>query len=506
MDHRVSQRQPLACRGELCNLLLFWWSPLNQDVECTRRKRKCDKTVPCSRCERLGLNCSREIVQLRRQLSQHGLEIEFLTSIKEDLKGARPNEITQIVQKLMDHIDSLKLGQPHPSGPEATGKEKPFETDDDRPSNEAEQEIRLDEHDVSVVTAIEHLAWGRSNVNCFPHRHCTCPNRRKWTHSTPMNSQSFELAGSKMAASIRLPSSRDAEKLISFHLTRIVWHHNCIHSPTFWKQCQVFWQTGKCDEPQWIALYCSILSTTVFCVQNSARYLDQFDFGRDLQTAQQLFITMVDVLYSCNFMQNLSFYAVQAIVISTEVAHNLGLSQLNATLLGAALRIAECLGVHKIQDTISYALTPEDAWSETIDMETGRRVWCQMVIQDYFAIPFTDSYNINPTQYFTSPPHNAHDHDLVARADSVPTISTYTRVLATIAKLMPEFIDGLGPLNGRKSVEEQYKHALRMDQKMREVVSTIPGFLLRQDAEKESLVGWLEIARHSLAITASEKV
>lgn len=506
MDHRVSQRQPLACRGESCDLLLFWYSSLKRDLECTRRKRKCDKTVPCSRCERLGLNCSREIVQIRRQISQHGLEIEFLTSIKNGLQRARPNEVAQIVQKLTDHIESLKLGQPQTSGPEATVEEAPFESDDDRPSNEVEQEIRLDEHEVSIVTAIEHLAWGRSNVNCFPHRHCTCQYRRNWTRSSPMNSQAFELEGSKMANSIKLPSSRDAEKLISFHLTRIVWHHNCIHSPTFWKQCQVFWQTGKCDEPQWIALYCSILSTTAFCVQNSDRYLDQFDFDHDAQTAQQLFITMVDVLNSCNFMQNLSFYAIQAIVISTEVAHNLGLSQLNTILLSAALRIAECLGVHKIQDKISAISIPEDVWSETIDMEIGRRVWCQMVIQDYFAIPFTDSYSIKPTQYLTSLPHNAHDHDLVGRADSVPTVSTYTRVLANIAKLMPEYIDGLGPLNSRKPVQEQYEHALRMDQKMREFVSTIPDFLLRQDTERESLVGWLEIARHSLAITASEKV
>jgi hypothetical protein len=321
-----------------------------------------------------------------------------------------------------------------------------------------------------------------------------------------MNSRSFDLAASKMAAVVSLPHARDAEKLISFHLTRIAWHHNCIHSPTFWKQCQAFWQTGKCDHPQWIALYYSILSTTLFCVQNSGRYLDQFDFDSHLQTAQHLFMTMIDVLYASNFLQNLSFYAVQAIVISTEVAHNFGLSQLNATLFSAAIRIAECLGVHKIQDTVSSTLTAEEAWSEAVDKEVGKRVWCQMVVQDSFAIPFTDSYAINPTQYSTSLPSNAHDHDFVAMPDSVPTISTYTRVLASIAKLMPEFVDGLGPLGDRKSLPEQYKHVLRMDRKMREIVRTIPDFLLREGVEKESLVGWLGIARHSLAITAAEKV
>ncbi|KIW15467.1 hypothetical protein PV08_05513 [Exophiala spinifera] len=478
---RVSQRQPLAC-----------W-------ECTRRKRKCDKTIPCSRCERLGLNCSREIVHIRRRLGQHGSEIQFLTSIREDLERAEPTEIESIVRRLADHIDSLKLGT-------ALNLNASLDNIPDRGRLHNDSVAVVEGQDSAIVTAVEHLAWGRSNGNCYPHRHCACLYRQHWVANSPMNSQSFDFAASPMAAVANLPDCADAERLVSFHLTRIAWHHNCIHCPTFWRQCQAFWQTGKCDHPLWIALYCSILSTTLFCVQNSAQFLEEFDLESGLETAQQLFKTIVEVLYAGNFLQNMSFYAVQAIVISTEVAHNFGLSQLNATLFSAAIRIAECLGVHKIQDGVSPNLTTEEAWHETVEKEVGRRVWCQIIIQDYFAIPFTDSYIINPAQYSTSLASNAHDHDLAARPDSVPTVSTYTRVLATIAKLMPDFVDGLGPLNARKPLAEQYQHVLRMDQRMRNVVQTIPGFLLRHDVQKEALVGWLGIARRSLAITAAEKI
>ncbi|KAH0848269.1 hypothetical protein FOPE_02225 [Fonsecaea pedrosoi] len=481
---RVSQRQPLAC-----------W-------ECTRRKRKCDKTIPCSRCERLGLNCSREVVHIRRQLGRNGLEIQFLTSIREDLERAQPTEIESVVQRLTDHIELLKSGTS--LNPNASLDQVRLESGNGNLDNDAT--TSGEGQDSAIVTAVEHLAWGRSNGNCYPHRHCACLYRQHWIATSPMNSQSFDFAASPMAAVATLPGCADAERLVSFHLTRITWHHNCIHSPTFWRQCQVFWQTGKCDHPQWIALYYSVLSTTLFCVQNSAQFLEECDLESGRETAQQLFKTMVEVLYTSNFLQNISFYAVQAIVISTEVAHNFGLSQLNATLFSAAIRIAECLGVHKIQDGVSPHLTAEEAWHETVEKEVGRRVWCQMIIQDYFAIPFTDSYTINPAQYSTSLPTNAHDHDLTARPDSVPTISTYTRVLATIAKLMPDFVDGLGPLNARKSLAEQYQHVLRMDQKMRDIVQTIPDFLLRHDAQKEALVGWLGIARCSLAITAAEKI
>ena len=86
-------------------------------------------------------------------------------------------------------------------------------------------------------------------------------------------------------------------------------------------------------------------------------------------------------------------YSVQAIVISTEVAHNLGLSDLNATLSSAAIRIAQCLGLHKIINAPNPDIKTAHQWHETLERELGKRVWWQLVIQDHFAIPFTDTYS-----------------------------------------------------------------------------------------------------------------
>lgn len=85
-------------------------------------------------------------------------------------------------------------------------------------------------------------------------------------------------------------------------------------------------------------------------------------------------------------------YSVQAVVISTEVAHNLGHTQLNALLSGAAIRIAQCLGMHKIRPTTDTLVNDPQCDSELRDMELGKRIWCQMLVQDLFAIPFNDSY------------------------------------------------------------------------------------------------------------------
>ena len=57
------------------------------------------------------------------------------------------------------------------------------------------------------------------------------------------------------------------------------------------------------------------------------------------------------------------------------------------------------------------------------------------------------------------------------------------------------------------SEKEQYELVLRIDQQMRRVVSAIPSCLLHE--QPEGIVGgnpWLNVARHSLTITAADKV
>lgn len=83
-----------------------------------------------------------------------------------------------------------------------------------------------------------------------------------------------------------------------------------------------------------------------------------------------------------------SVYSIQAIVISTEVAHNLGYSQMHAVLFATATRAAQILGLHKItaQDP-HLGIVEADV---SIGVEVGRRTWNQMLLQDLFATPFID--------------------------------------------------------------------------------------------------------------------
>ncbi|ETS77214.1 hypothetical protein PFICI_11088 [Pestalotiopsis fici W106-1] len=474
---RTSQRRSLAC------------------VECTKRKVKCDKQVPCSRCSRLQLQCYREKVRLKRSVLQHESQIDFLNEIITDLEtSAQQLVLSTTIGKLKARVQLLQFGDEQISQGSREGTPiAPVSETLPAQTHEPESNPRAVHHegDPSLITALEHLAWGRVSRNCFPHRTCRCEHRK------------LALPGVHISQEMGLPfvpDNQDARSLIQFHLQHLAWHHNCLHGPTFSEQCENFWISGVVDHPLWLALYFSVLSATVFAIQNSQKSKNLVELGDDLPQAQELFSSMTNVLFRFQFLSDLNIYSAQAIAISTEVAHNLGQSQLNATLFNAAVRIAECLGLHRIEDTA------EEDWATKAERETGKRVWCQVTIQDHFAIPFTESYTISPGHVSTTFPSNADDHDLIDQPENVPTVSSYVRVLSKMASLMPEMLDGLGPAKNARPLQEQYMHILSIDRRMRETVKTFPSFFLRQDSEKEIHFPWLGVARKSLAITAAEKI
>ncbi|KAL2834798.1 hypothetical protein BJY01DRAFT_238977 [Aspergillus pseudoustus] len=489
---RVSQRRPQACR------------------ECTKQKRKCDKRIPCSRCRRLNIECSVEVVQLRRN-GVHVPEIQFLKSILTDLESASmDNKMHSIAERVRGRIRLLHPGESiieseasitvmdhDKKGLQDCIPAKSSPSSDHTPSNNVQS---------SLLTEIEHLAWGRNSAGCYPHRRCVCPyrkdDRRMLSLNEPLQIRTLSL-GSTYPAITRM----DAEKLVRFHICHMAWHHNCMHGPTFLEQCESFWERGIYEHPLWLALYYSVLSCTVNSIQNSRKARELVDINlHTVPPAHQFFSTMMQILYSSHFLGNVSIYSIQAIIISTEVAHNLGFSQLNANLFSAAVRIAECLGLHKIEDHAINIAQTKDEWEERVEREVGKRIWCQMLVQDHFAIPFTDSYSISPMHFLTSRPMNANDYDLVDRPADNPTISTYVCVLVRLAELMPSLLDGLGLMKRRNSLREQYDHILKVDQRMRSIVRDMPSFLLRQDKAKETQIPWLGIARRSLAISAAEKI
>ncbi|CAK7219940.1 hypothetical protein SEUCBS140593_004064 [Sporothrix eucalyptigena] len=363
----------------------------------------------------------------------------------------------------------------------------------------------------SILTAFEFLAWGRYSQTCFPHRRCRCYQNRRYSELASINCDVAWIGRQAMSLhvdpDVLLPPDV-ASKVIQFHMDHLRWHHNAFHGPTFLEKCQQFWRTGTADHPLWLALYFSICSVSLWTLLNNEPHRAALGFAFDESLVERQFQAMVNTLYGENFLENLSLYAVQAIVISTRIAHNLDRTDLNAILVGAAVRIAHCLGLHKISDPVDADATDNTFnWHERVEIETGKRVWLQLVIQDHFQIPYTDTYIIHPSQYITPLPKNCSDDDMVERNASIPTNSSYVRMLGRTASLIPPLLDGLGAMGARKSPVEAYQHILACDRVMRANVAQIPEFLLRDDdASRGRDIKWLPLARRTLAISAAEKI
>ncbi|KAL3421608.1 serine carboxypeptidase [Phlyctema vagabunda] len=498
---RLSQRQPLSCR------------------ECTRRKVKCDKKIPCLRCCKLGIECSREVVRVRKQASKHTnqIDVQFLEDLKLQLGTIGLSAISPVIATLETRIallessDASEQTDPDEQDAQSSTSDRSERIHSFPPTFQSTAEARSDK-DESMVKLLEQLVWGRRYGSCYPHHTCSCCIRRSRSELISVNCNPVGVdVGIPPESLLKdwsiLPSVTDATKIIHFHSRHVAWHHNALHNPTFRQQCEYFWSSGRCPHPLWMALYLSVLSCSIWSVQNSKKFRAALGIEFTERTSSNLYRAMIDVLYAGSFLENISLYSVQAIVISTEVAHNLGMSDLNATLAGAGLRIAQCLGLHKISDSPSLCVDPLEKWHEEVERETGKRVWCQIVTQEHFAIPFTDHHSINPSHISTILPTNCDDHDMKERKDSIPTISSYMRVLGRMATLIPPLLDHEGSLNGSMPRHEQYQYVIKMDHRMRELVSSIPAFLFgNYSVDEVEWLPFLDIARHSLAITAAAKI
>lgn len=225
-------------------------------------------------------------------------------------------------------------------------------------------------------------------------------------------------------------------------------------------------------------------------------------------------------------------FAIQAAVVATRFAHNIGYSCSVTNLLNSVIGIAQSIGLHCISPKprhhdFSTPTQSRNMWHESIEVETGRRTWWQVVIQDHFAIPFTGSYcnrNLQPCnfskadsnavvhhlQYSTPLPLNCDDDDLVPHDDNTITTSSYTRCVAKECLLMPRLLDGIVSSASSPSLLDQYSLLLRVDQEMRDTISSFPTALLNHSYTAASAdlnnMRWLPTARRTLAISAADKI
>jgi hypothetical protein len=364
---------------------------------------------------------------------------------------------------------------------------------------------------------LEFLAWGRRKDQVFhdapenasgPRRHSIDPN------DTPPSSDLFSASVKNPQIELLemlLPSKRHIRQLVEFHDRSLVWYHGSYNAVTFAGELDKFFSEyhGSLRHPevnfQWVALLFAILTGSITCSTAQTAASWGFRDSERAKLSKQWYNATIVCLNLADYLEVHTVYSVQAICSLTISAHIIGVSNTQSVLLSSANRIAQSLGIHRLGSEPTGPRNPSsDDVAQRNTRETGRRLWCQLCTQDWFSIPFSESYALNPDYIDTAKPLNKQDDGFDALPAETPTVTSYCNYLYDIAALIPQVQDAMTHSN---TLYTKYEQVLSYDEKMRQLATSyLPTFLSSSSPIPESWPVYVPWARRSLAVCAAHKI
>ena len=362
--------------------------------------------------------------------------------------------------------------------------------------------------DDDAATVLEFLAWGRNKDAAFG---STMPQAsREFLVQDDISPTTNAVFGCSKKATIDLleillPDSTQISQLVEYHHACILWYHNSYSAYIFDSDLERFLINNGGNirhsdlDFQWLALLFAILTGTLACSPSRVRHSWGFGDSESSRLALQWYEACVLCLNVGHYTERHTIHSVEAIATLTIAAHILGKSNSQSVLLSAAGRIAQSLGLHRLG-----ANNAGGSLEQRRCIEAGRRVFNQLCTQDWFQIPFSESYSLNPKFVTSEKPINCNDENLERQPQSTPTQTSYCNYRYEIASLMPKLLDESSQCN---TLFTKYEQVLKFDKKMRELATTsMPEFLSTSAAIHADWPVWISWGRRSLAICASHKI
>ncbi|KAL4938325.1 hypothetical protein BDV06DRAFT_226092 [Aspergillus oleicola] len=487
-------------------------------AECTRKKIKCDKVVPCRNCTRRGAACYRlpatpttgppTLPPTERKPSEHALE-RVITSHIQELQ-ATLQAVRQGTSPTPDHNDGITSHTSSPALPCAQASSEighvslpeAFSGSTRSSTDAAEVE--------DAATILEFLAWGRRKGQTFGTSDAA-PGQSPGDvafDDVLENQETSHLRLSDDSSSLAiiqllLPEPRTTQQIVRYHCDCLLWYHASFHALVFRDEANGFLHRhgGRLDKTnvnlQWVALLFAVLAGSMTCAPPAVAYSWGFRDQERCKIARRWFKAALVCLHRADYTSNHSIYAVQCIATMTISAHMLGHSNSHSVMLATAVRIAQSLGLHMLESAIN------DAPQTTVRKETGRRLWTELCIQDWFSIAFSESYLIHLLDFNTDKPMNCTEEEMGSLNDDVPTSVGYHRLLYDVARLMPRLQDDLVQSN---TLYTKYEHVLKYDTQMRTLASKHVPLWLKDTVVDPSWPCYVPWARHCLTISSAHKI
>ncbi|TVY37380.1 Bikaverin cluster transcription factor [Lachnellula subtilissima] len=407
-------------------------------LECRRRKLKCNKSHPCTNCVKFNRDCM-FLAPALDQASQLKL-----TEIKEKVGS---------LERLLER-DVAKNAQ---AQAQTHDRALPDDADDDLPANEDEKDLeptplavpdaaygedgdddelldlgiqmgkmRITERiggffrpkiseelqytvDESIASRNNDQDTGDPALSFTANPLPPAPEWLKPGPSYIMPSSGFFFGNTSHQASLIdfLPSRLAADRLIKQYFTCVHTIAQIVHRPTFEREYDTFWDEVSLGvEPQtsvqtiiFAAMFSGVVSMDESVILrdfgvSKASLIDNFKLGTETALAR------------ANFLRTTKIETLQAFVMYLIPLCRAELSRAHSVLLGAAIRMAECMGLHR--DGSTYGMNP-------LETHVRRLIWHQLCFLD---IRTCEAQGPRPTirrdEYDTKLPLNVDDADLHA--------------------------------------------------------------------------------------------
>ncbi|KAG4432206.1 hypothetical protein IFR05_012305 [Cadophora sp. M221] len=409
-------------------------------LECRRRKLKCNKSHPCTNCVKFQRDC----VFLAPALDQAS-QLK-LTEIKEKVGS---------LERLLERDVAKNSAQNSSSSP-SHDRALPDDADDDLPANEDEKDLEptplavvdaayeVDGEDDDLLdlgiqlgkmriteriggffrpkiseeleyTMSDTYMTGDKNIDdgkavSPPHIAVPLPPASEWLKAGPqyiIPTSGFFFGGSGSQASLIdfLPSRMAADRLIQQYFAYV--HPLCqiVHRPTFEKEWDTFWDEVSLGiEPP------NSVQTIVFAAMFSGVVsMDDSEILREFGVSKASLVDNFKLgtetaLARANFLRTTKIETLQAFVMYLIPLCRSEMSRAHSVILGAAIRMAECMGLHR--DGQTYGMNP-------LETHVRRLVWHQLCFLD---IRTCEAQGPRPTirrdEFDTKLPLNVNDVDL----------------------------------------------------------------------------------------------
>ncbi|KAI9171587.1 fungal specific transcription factor domain-containing protein [Paramyrothecium foliicola] len=431
-------------------------------LECRRRKLKCDKSQPCSNCDKFNRDClylgpkMDEVSQLR--LTQMKEKVGSLERQLERDVAHNNSPAARQQRILADDVEDEFADDRELEPTDLVAVDLTYEDDADGGMDDlidlgvAVGRVRITERVSGLprpaiaeerpkISAGINGKPGPPPIPLPPHLQGPPPDfsagmssaswpdflRPSSSYIPPSSNFFMGQSGNAPSFESLLPTRGAADRLIQQYFDCVHPVARCVHRPTFQLQYAEFWtHVYQNIEPRpslQALVFAAMFSASISMDEPTANQ----EFGR---TQKSLYETCKlgteSALSKANFLRTTRFETMQAFVLYLLPLCRDEISRAHSVLVGTAVRMAECMGLHRDGET--YGLSP-------LDTHVRRLVWHQLCFLD---IRTCEAQGPRPTirreDYDTKLPLNCDENQLSRTGPPPRPVDHWTSTLLTLIR------------------------------------------------------------------------